>query len=92
MSGFAFAFADDAAAAAMGWLAALKSVRRLSPHTLDMVKIAGIFRDALDGRIAADEARQAMRALDAPGPFANGFFHGRAGHRYIEAAASARSH
>ena len=57
-----------------------------------MVKVAGIFRDALDGRIAADEARRAMRALDAPGPYANGFFHGRAGHLYIEAAASARSH
>lgn len=62
---------------------------RLSPHSLDMVAVARIFRDALDQRISAAEAREAMRALDAPGPFANGFFHGRAGHLYIEAAGSA---
>ncbi len=54
-----------------------------------MVAVARIFRDALDQRISAAEAREAMRALDAPGPFANGFFHGRAGHLYIEAAGSA---
>ena len=65
---------------------------RLSPHSLDMVAIAGIFRDALDGRISADEARQKMRALDAPGPFANGFFHGKAGHLYVDAAGSSPPH
>ena len=62
---------------------------RLSPHSLDMVAVARIFREALDERISAAEARQKIRALDAPGPFANGFFHGRAGHRYVEAAGSA---
>ncbi|HMN73611.1 MAG TPA: U32 family peptidase [Rhodoblastus sp.] len=65
---------------------------RLSPHTLDMVAVARIFRDALDGRISAAEARRAMRGLDAPGPYANGFFHGRAGHLYIETAAGSPSH
>lgn len=35
MSGFALAFAPDAAAAAGAWLMALKSERRVSPHTLE---------------------------------------------------------
>lgn len=35
MSGFAFAFAPDAAAATVQWLSALQSVRRLSPKTLE---------------------------------------------------------
>lgn len=56
---------------------------RLVPHTQDMVATARIFRDVLDGRIDAAEGDERLRALPCPAPFANGFWHGRAGHAYV---------
>jgi len=53
---------------------------RLVPHTQDMVAVARIFRDALDGNTAIDEAESKLAGLAIPAPFANGFFHGKAGH------------
>jgi collagenase-like PrtC family protease len=58
---------------------------RLSPQRLDMVAVARVFRDVLDGRIDAGEGESTIACL-APGmTFANGFFHASEGHRYIEA-------
>ena len=54
MTGYAFSFAGDAAAVAQGWLASLKSERRMSPKTLeayarDLGQFAGFMADHLGG-------------------------------------------
>jgi len=59
---------------------------RLSPHSCDMVAVATIFRDALDGRIHACEAQAKLEALGLEAPFANGFFHGKPGTHWQPAA------
>lgn len=59
---------------------------RLSPHSCDMVAVAAIFRDALDGRIDGDEATARLDALKLDAPFSNGFFHGKPGHRWVPQA------
>ena len=53
---------------------------RLSPHTQDMVAIAGLFRAVLDGELGADEAEARLRLITGAIPFANGFWHGKPGH------------
>ncbi|WP_457645111.1 ubiquinone anaerobic biosynthesis protein UbiV [Profundibacter sp.] len=58
---------------------------RLSPHTVDMVAVAEIFRAVLDGETNAQDGRAQLDALDIPAPFVNGFWHGQAGHRMIGA-------
>ncbi|MBS0613479.1 MAG: U32 family peptidase [Proteobacteria bacterium] len=67
-------------------LAELESLRaagvrhfRLSPQDLDMVAVAGLYREVLDGRCAPDAALAALRALTGEVPFINGFLHGREG-------------
>lgn len=55
---------------------------RLSPHTLDMVEVASIFRDAIDGRIATSEAAACLEAVRPAAPFANGFYHGKPGYTW----------
>ena len=52
---------------------------RLSPHQIDMVAVARIFRTILDGRIDGAEADARLAELAPFAPFANGFFHGREG-------------
>ena len=59
---------------------------RLSPHSCDMVAVAQIFRSVADGALDPDEAEARLAALDPPGPFANGFFHGTAGCARIASA------
>ncbi len=59
---------------------------RLSPHTQDMVAIAGIYRDALDGKIDAGAAEAKLNALDIPAPFSNGFWHHVPGYDRVSAA------
>lgn len=56
---------------------------RLVPHTQDMVAVANIFRDALDGENSAKEAGEKLAALDIQAPFSNGFWHGKPGHQWI---------
>ncbi len=58
---------------------------RLSPHTVDMVAVAEIFRAVLDDETTAQDGRAQLDALDIQAPFVNGFWHGQAGHRMIEA-------
>lgn len=61
---------------------------RLSPHSCDMVAVAKIFRDALDRSIDAAEAGARLDALQLGAPFSNGFYHGKRGHTWGQAAAS----
>lgn len=56
---------------------------RLSPHTLDMVRVAEAFRDVLDGRLDPGSAMAALSALTPRLPFANGFYREGAGHRHL---------
>lgn len=58
---------------------------RLWPLAVDMTSAARAFRDALDGRIAADEAEARLAELVGDLPSANGFYHGREGAAFIAA-------
>jgi hypothetical protein len=48
---------------------------RLSPQAVDMIAVAKLFRDRLDGRETA-RAGERLAGLTNGAPFANGFFHG----------------
>ena len=52
---------------------------RLSPQHCDMVQVASAFRDALDGRIDAGDARQRLARQVPQMTFADGFIHGAPG-------------
>ncbi len=58
---------------------------RLSPQNLDMVPVARLYRDVLDGKKSADDALQALRAVTGGIPYVNGFMHGREGLSWSEA-------
>ncbi len=57
---------------------------RLSPHTHDMVYVAQIFRDVLDKKTGADEAKALLEALNIPAPFSNGFFYSKPGCEWVD--------
>jgi collagenase-like PrtC family protease len=52
---------------------------RLSPQAIDMVKVAELYRAALDRAISPEEALAKLRALADPTPFVNGYIRGREG-------------
>jgi collagenase-like PrtC family protease len=52
---------------------------RLWPHDIDMVAVAAVFRDVLDGKQTADEGRRRLQTLAGFAPFSNGFYHAREG-------------
>lgn len=54
---------------------------RLSPQHCDMVAVARLFRDVLDGQLAADAATERLAAIYPGAAFANGFIHGQVGAR-----------
>lgn len=56
---------------------------RLSPQRTDMVAVARIFRDVLDGRLEAAAGADRLRAMLPGMPFSNGFLHGREGRTLI---------
>lgn len=58
---------------------------RLWPQLADMVAVAATFRGVLDGRMSAAEAGRALAGLCPDAEFANGYYHGRAGHTFVEA-------
>lgn len=65
---------------AAGHLAAAGIRRlRLSPHTVDMVAVAKLFRSFLDGAMATGEFETKLEALDLPGPLSNAYLAGDAG-------------
>ncbi|SDR21947.1 U32 family peptidase [Pseudovibrio sp. Tun.PSC04-5.I4] len=53
---------------------------RLSPHDIDMIAIAEIFRDLADGKIDGSEAEARLQAQSLPGALANGYLTGKPGH------------
>jgi collagenase-like PrtC family protease len=59
---------------------------RLSPHGVDMAKVARLFRQRLAGGIGRDEALGALRELKLPGELVDGFTRGRAGAAAVENA------
>lgn len=62
---------------------------RLMPQAVDMVAVAQVFRDALDGRVPTGEADARLATLSGHAGLSNGFYHGTAGYRRIAAAAPA---
>lgn len=60
---------------------------RLWPQTADMVAVAALFRQAVAGEIDAAVAADRLSELCPRAEFANGYIHGREGHRYLEADA-----
>jgi collagenase-like PrtC family protease len=52
---------------------------RLSPHKIDMVAIARVWRGLLDGERDLLRARRMIEAVAAFAPPSNGYFHGRPG-------------
>lgn len=56
---------------------------RLSPHTLDMVEVAGHYRALLDGEYSAEEAAARLREMPLPGAACNGYLTGEAGWRAV---------
>jgi len=57
---------------------------RLSPQHIDMVAVARLHREVLDGRRAPAEAAGQLRALTGETPWQNGFLHGREGLAWVE--------
>jgi collagenase-like PrtC family protease len=62
---------------------------RLMPQAVDMVAVAQVFRDVLDGRVPTGEADARLATLSGDAGLSNGFYHGTAGYRRIAAAAPA---
>ncbi len=62
---------------------------RLLPQAVDMVAVARVWRDLLDGRIAGEEAHARIRAIAGGVPLANGFFHGGIGRAEVARPAGA---
>jgi O2-independent ubiquinone biosynthesis protein UbiV len=58
---------------------------RLSPHSIDMVEIASIFRAVLDGQLAAPEAQARLDVIKPAAPFSNGFYYGKPGYSWNRA-------
>ena len=57
---------------------------RLSPHTVDMVRVAQGFRAVLDGTRAGADLAAELSGLVTDAPLANGFFHDKPGAAYID--------
>ncbi len=62
---------------------------RLSPHDVDMIAVARLFRDVLDGREEPGAAIELLAALVPGASFANGFHHGTEGASQAGALAGA---
>ncbi len=55
---------------------------RISPHAHDIVSVAGLFRDLLDGRKGSAEVTAALAETGLSAPFSNGFYHKTEGFRW----------
>lgn len=56
---------------------------RLSPHTVDMVKVADTYRAVLERRQSAEEADGHLAALIGDVSFSNGYYHGAKGVEFV---------
>jgi len=61
---------------------------RLSPHTTDMVAVARVYRDILQGHLDADAADEKLGDLCAEADFCNGYYHGAKGVDFVLPAAN----
>lgn len=52
---------------------------RLSPQSCDMVAVAKVYRDLIDGNEDTEEARFLLSCLELPGRMVDGFFRGKPG-------------
>jgi collagenase-like PrtC family protease len=59
---------------------------RLWPQDCDMVAVARLFRQVLDGEASAADGTDRLSALVPHAAFANGYIHGREGHALVESA------
>ena len=59
---------------------------RLSPQDCDMVAVARLFREVVDGRLDAEEAEHRLGTLYPDVPLANGFLHAAPGHVHVRAS------
>lgn len=60
---------------------------RLTPHSMDMVKVAAVFREVTTGAIEAKEAETRIGVISGSVPICNGHFHATSGcHRKVTAA------
>jgi collagenase-like PrtC family protease len=57
---------------------------RLSPQRVDMVAVAELFRDGLEGTIDTAAAENKLGALCPDVEFANGYFHSKPGYAFAE--------
>jgi O2-independent ubiquinone biosynthesis protein UbiV len=57
---------------------------RLSPQDMDMVAVAQIYREALDGKLSVKDAEARLKALSGDIPFVNGFYYAREGLSWLE--------
>jgi O2-independent ubiquinone biosynthesis protein UbiV len=57
---------------------------RLSPQDMDMVAVASLYRDTLDGKLSVKEAETRLQALSDDIPFVNGFYYSREGLTWTE--------
>jgi len=62
---------------------------RLMPQAVDMVAVASVFREALSGMVALEEADARLAELSGETGLSNGFYHGAAGYRRIAMTAPA---
>jgi len=58
---------------------------RLSPHSHDMVETTRLFRAVLEQELAPAEAAARLAETGLAAPFANGFYHGTEGQRWLTA-------
>ena len=58
---------------------------RLTPQNVDMVAVAQIFRELLDGRREAESALDALEDICGDVPLANGYYHDAPGAAWLEA-------
>lgn len=63
------------------------STFRLSPHNHDMVKVAQIFRNVLDGTTPTAQAVALLKENGLDVPFCNGFFHKKNGYEWVKKSA-----
>lgn len=73
-------YLDDADALAKAGVGAL----RLSPQKCDMVQVAHVFRNVVEGRLGAGDGNRALTEIYPGVPFANGFLHGLPGAELAE--------
>ncbi|MEN3930413.1 U32 family peptidase [Microvirga sp. W0021] len=56
---------------------------RLSPQHCDMVEVARIFRDTLDGKTSVEDGQTKLKAIYPEASFSNGFSHGSSGSKWV---------